>query len=80
MNLADALVPRTFTDGELIIEQGDDADGMYFVEEGTVRITRAEQGQDEVQVRHHRGCTELTSPRLFSLGGSNILSAENEVK
>ena len=55
MNLADALVPRTFTDGELIIEQGDDADGMYFVEEGTVRITRAEQGQDEVQVRDHRG-------------------------
>jgi len=50
MNLADALVPRTFTDGELIIEQGDDADGMYFVEEGTVRITRTEQGQDEVQI------------------------------
>lgn len=50
MNLADALVPRTFNDGELIIEQGDEADGMYFVEEGTVRITRAEQGQEEVQI------------------------------
>lgn len=51
MNLADALVPQTFNSGEIIIEQGDDADGMYFVEEGTVRITRAEQGQEEVQVR-----------------------------
>ncbi|XP_043232649.1 cAMP-dependent protein kinase type II regulatory subunit-like [Amphibalanus amphitrite] len=50
MNLADALVPRTFTDGELIIEQGDEADGMYFVEEGTVRITRTEHGQAEVQI------------------------------
>ncbi|XP_037068606.1 LOW QUALITY PROTEIN: cAMP-dependent protein kinase type II regulatory subunit-like [Pollicipes pollicipes] len=50
MNLADALVPRTYKDGELIIEQGDTADGMYFVEEGTVRIMRGEQGQDEVQI------------------------------
>ncbi|XP_037093464.1 cAMP-dependent protein kinase type II regulatory subunit-like [Pollicipes pollicipes] len=50
MNLADALVPQSFQPGEIIIEQGDDADGMYFVEEGTVRIARAEHGQEEVQI------------------------------
>ncbi|XP_043243443.1 cAMP-dependent protein kinase type II regulatory subunit-like [Amphibalanus amphitrite] len=50
MNLADALVPQTFNNGEIIIEQGDDADGMYFVEEGTVRIMRAEHNQEERQV------------------------------
>lgn len=39
MNLADAVCPRTYEDGQLIIRQGDQADGMYFVEDGTVRIT-----------------------------------------
>jgi len=50
MNLADALVPRAFEDDELIIEQGDEADGMYFVEQGSVRIMRTEPGQEDKQV------------------------------
>ncbi|KAF4524294.1 hypothetical protein B566_EDAN005350 [Ephemera danica] len=36
MNLADALVPRSYADGEMIIQQGDAADGMYFIEAGEV--------------------------------------------
>ncbi|KAG1701288.1 cAMP-dependent protein kinase type II regulatory subunit [Nymphon striatum] len=39
MNLADALISKTYGDETLIIKQGDDADGMYFVEAGTVKIT-----------------------------------------
>ena len=39
MNLADALVPKHYSDGDQIIKQGDSADGMYFVEDGIVRIT-----------------------------------------
>ncbi|KAH9364576.1 hypothetical protein HPB48_006047 [Haemaphysalis longicornis] len=39
MNLCDALMPRSYRDGDLIIMQGDAADGMYFIEDGTVRIT-----------------------------------------
>ncbi|XP_067126019.1 cAMP-dependent protein kinase type II regulatory subunit-like isoform X2 [Centruroides vittatus] len=39
MNLCDALMPKQYTNGELIIRQGDKADGMYFIEEGTVRVT-----------------------------------------
>ncbi|XP_076753417.1 cAMP-dependent protein kinase type II regulatory subunit isoform X2 [Xylocopa sonorina] len=39
MNLADALVPKQYTSNEQIIRQGDSADGMYFVEDGVVRIT-----------------------------------------
>jgi cAMP-dependent protein kinase regulator len=39
MNVADALVSRQFSDGELIIRQGDGADCMFFVEEGEIRIT-----------------------------------------
>lgn len=50
MNLADALIPRTFADGERIILQGDAADGMYFVEEGTVRITIRNDQKEEVEI------------------------------
>ncbi|XP_017789674.1 PREDICTED: cAMP-dependent protein kinase type II regulatory subunit isoform X2 [Habropoda laboriosa] len=39
MNLADALVPKQYSHGDQIIRQGDSADGMYFVEDGVVRIT-----------------------------------------
>ncbi|CAO1407927.1 unnamed protein product [Diamesa serratosioi] len=38
LNLADALVPKSFGPGERIIKQGDAADGMYFIEDGTVSI------------------------------------------
>ncbi|XP_059161439.1 cAMP-dependent protein kinase type II regulatory subunit-like isoform X2 [Physella acuta] len=38
MNVCDALTSQQFSDGERIINQGDKADCMYFVEEGQVRI------------------------------------------
>lgn len=50
-NLADALIPRTLMDGELIIRQGDTADGMYFVEDGSIsiRIARADGNEHEIK-------------------------------
>ncbi|XP_063977546.1 cAMP-dependent protein kinase type II regulatory subunit [Diachasmimorpha longicaudata] len=50
MNLADALVSKPFFDGEQIIRQGDTADGMYFVEDGVVRITRINDNGREVEI------------------------------
>lgn len=50
MNVADALNPRTFEDAECVIRQGDAADGMYFVEAGTVRITVASENDIEIEV------------------------------
>ncbi|XP_071454534.1 cAMP-dependent protein kinase type II regulatory subunit [Hetaerina americana] len=50
MNLADALVPRSFMDGERIIVQGDSADGMYFVKEGKVCITISNDNKEEVEI------------------------------
>ncbi|XP_070192799.1 cAMP-dependent protein kinase type II-beta regulatory subunit-like isoform X2 [Littorina saxatilis] len=38
MNVADALLSRTFEDGVQIIKQGDAAECMYFLESGKVRI------------------------------------------
>lgn len=50
MNLADALVPRQYTDNQMIIKQGDSADGMYFVEEGSVKITITGDSGQEVEI------------------------------
>lgn len=50
MNLADALVPKQYSDGEQIIRQGDTADGMYFVEDGVVRITILGEHGREIEV------------------------------
>ncbi|XP_041984885.1 cAMP-dependent protein kinase type II regulatory subunit [Aricia agestis] len=50
-NLADALLPRTLADGELIIRQGDTADGMYFVEDGSVSIQLARDDGNEHEIK-----------------------------
>jgi cAMP-dependent protein kinase regulator len=39
MNLADALVPKTFSHGSVIVKQGDPADGMYFIESGKAVVS-----------------------------------------
>lgn len=60
MNLCDALTPKRFSKGDLIIKEGDAADGMYFLEEGTVRITKNnEEGGKEREV------SKLTSGSYF---------------
>lgn len=52
MNLADALVPKQYAAGERIIKQGDAADGMYFIEAGTVRITVLDDSGKEVEINN----------------------------
>ena len=56
MNLADALIPRSYKNGECIIKQGDAADGMYFIEDGTIRICILDEANKEVEV-----CNEFHS-------------------
>lgn len=49
MNIADALVSQTYADGEQIITQGDPANGMYFVESGTVTVLkRSADGEEKI--------------------------------
>lgn len=59
MNLADALLSKIYQDGEIIIKQGDSADGMYFIEEGTIRVTICKNSHNdgtEMEVgRHSKG-------------------------
>jgi cAMP-dependent protein kinase regulator len=49
LNLADALIPKSYAAGDQIIKQGDAADGMYFIEDGTVSIKIFQDG-GEVEI------------------------------
>ena len=50
MNLADALSSKSYTNGSVVIHQGDPADGMYFVETGEVSVTVVGNDGTERQV------------------------------
>ncbi|XP_029185501.1 cAMP-dependent protein kinase type II regulatory subunit-like isoform X1 [Acropora millepora] len=52
MNLADALQSRKFKDGECVIQQGHEADCMYFVESGvaSIRIRKQDDPTQEVEL------------------------------
>ncbi|KAH7636364.1 cAMP-dependent protein kinase type II-beta regulatory subunit [Dermatophagoides farinae] len=55
MSLSDAFMARCYKNGDLIIKQGDQADGMYFVQEGIVRIIKEENGQEQELSRVEKG-------------------------
>lgn len=38
MNLCDALESKRFLNGQMIIVQGDQANGMYFIESGVSNV------------------------------------------
>ncbi|XP_035226536.1 cAMP-dependent protein kinase type II regulatory subunit-like, partial [Stegodyphus dumicola] len=63
MNLCDALMPKSYSDGELIIKQGDEADGMYFIEDGSVKITMIKETDDNKEVEME--VTTLTKGQYF---------------
>jgi cAMP-dependent protein kinase regulator len=46
LNVADALVSRVFESGQCIIQEGDPADGMYFIEDGEVKVTIKKSGHE----------------------------------
>lgn len=48
-NLADALEQNIFQDGDCIIKEKDEADCMYFIEDGNVRIT-VNDGKTEKEI------------------------------
>ncbi|XP_076105359.1 cAMP-dependent protein kinase type II regulatory subunit-like isoform X1 [Mytilus galloprovincialis] len=55
-NVADALFSKTFEEGSCIIKQGDDADCMYFIEDGECRVTvtnKADPSGEEVEVKRY---------------------------
>ena len=55
MNLADALTGRTYSDDHQIIKIGEEGDGMYFIEDGTVRVTIVKDGKEIEVARSGKG-------------------------
>lgn len=55
MNLADALMPQTFEENTCIIKEGDDASGMFFIEDGIVRVTIHKDGTETEVARAGKG-------------------------
>jgi len=53
-NLADALMSKTFKDGTCIIRQGDQADGMFFLEKGVIRVTIINPNGEEEELGEHQ--------------------------
>lgn len=48
MNIADALLSKNYANGELIIKQGDEANGMYILEGGKVSVVaRSTNGEEK---------------------------------
>ncbi|KAJ1951804.1 hypothetical protein EC988_003897, partial [Linderina pennispora] len=41
--IADALESITFNDGDVVVRQGDKGDAFYLIEQGTVRVIKADQ-------------------------------------
>lgn len=48
--VADALISMTFNDGEVIIKQGQEGNGMYFVEKGSVKVMTYDTKAKQVNV------------------------------
>ena len=67
MNLADALTAKKFDDGSVIVKQGSNADGMYFIESGVV----------DVHVTGNDGTEKLVSRNCFSWNLSLSMTDQN---
>lgn len=47
MNVADALFSKTYNDGEIVIKQGDEAKNMFFIESGSIKVCREQNGESK---------------------------------
>ena len=78
--IADALVSRSYEDGEAVVRQGDMGHTFFFVEEGEAEVTKTHRGDDhgekcEIVVGHHsRG--DYFGGSFFLLRSDLTLSAD----
>ena len=56
--LADVLEERVYTDGQVILSQGDEGDEMFLLEEGTVEIHKHQNDGDDFRIN-------LEAPAVF---------------
>ena len=70
--IADALISRTYADGEAVVRQGEMGDTFFFVEEGEANVTKTQQTENG-EVRENLAGT-LKKGNYF--GGKYILFSE----
>ena len=71
MNLADALLSKSYPSSSVIVRQGDAGDGMYFVEDGEVDVTMVGSGADNVE-KHVTSLRQVLIPTLITLDITKI--------
>jgi len=54
-NIADALVSQAYGSGDKVVSQGDTANGMYFVESGTLVVLKGIDGDEKEVNELHQG-------------------------
>merc|ERR1711936_1320973 len=54
-NIADALISQAYSVGERVVSQGDRANGMYFVESGTLVVLKGIDGDEKEVNELHQG-------------------------
>ncbi|XP_014246337.1 cAMP-dependent protein kinase type II regulatory subunit-like [Cimex lectularius] len=54
-NLADSLSSKTFQNGDIIMREGDEPDGMYFVESGKVVIRKKDKDKEVILTTINKG-------------------------
>ena len=50
LTMIDALVPVTFQDGDVIVQQGDPGDEFYIIEEGTAIVLQRRSADWDLQI------------------------------
>merc|ERR1712029_1080484 len=54
-DIADALISQSYTEGDMIVKQGDKANGMYFVESGKLVVLKRIDGDEKEVNELHKG-------------------------
>ena len=77
-NLADAMQSKIYSAGEAVVREGDVADGMYFVESGTVDVLKQIEEAEEIAAlnlaKYRKAQQELEEAEERSKLAGNSLS------
>ncbi len=76
--LAAAMEPLTFQDNQIVFREGDDADGLYLIDEGIVRIESNCREIDSDPVLARLGAGELLGELALLDGGMRSATAVSE--
>ena len=75
ISFCDASKKRSLTKGEILFHQGDDADAIYILKSGILKLTRLMESGDEIIVKLVHAKQALGENNLFSVNPVHEVSA-----